>query len=160
MGAAMVAGPPDPVGIVKSHAVVEWAPFRLAPGESGDQLSASSRDLRDTFLAKQSGFLRRELPRGGNGDRVDLVHRTDHVLPSSPRLSEPRSTITPRPLPWSGEKVEHGRIERLSVLPVRHVSGGGDHDRPGSWQEASKFIVDTLVDRDRPLAADDENRHL
>ncbi|MGH2626947.1 MAG: hypothetical protein ACRDHY_09895 [Anaerolineales bacterium] len=57
--------------------VIEWAPFRLADGVSEDRLLAASRELQDAFLARQLGFVRRELLRGKDGEWVDLVEWTD-----------------------------------------------------------------------------------
>lgn len=52
---------------------VEWAPFRVRPGVSEDDLRAASAALQSDFLARQPGFLRRELLRGDDGGYVDVV---------------------------------------------------------------------------------------
>jgi hypothetical protein len=54
--------------------VVEWAPFQLADGVTEEQLLAASEMLQREFLARQPGFVRRELLRGRGGQWVDLVH--------------------------------------------------------------------------------------
>jgi hypothetical protein len=53
--------------------IIEWAPFTLAEGVEESSLLAASDDLQDGFLAKQKGFVRRELLKGPNGQWVDLV---------------------------------------------------------------------------------------
>lgn len=58
---------------------VEWAPFRLAPGVDEAALVAASAALQEHFLARQAGFLRRELLRGPGGLFVDLVHWRDRA---------------------------------------------------------------------------------
>ncbi len=57
--------------------VVEWAPFTVKPGVSEAALTEASRDLQETFLARQPGYLRRELVRDPAGSYVDLVWWTD-----------------------------------------------------------------------------------
>jgi hypothetical protein len=64
---------------MKEHVVVEWAPFRLVPGVTEEQLVAASRDLQENFLGKQPGFLRRELLRGQSGEWVDLAFWADRA---------------------------------------------------------------------------------
>lgn len=56
-----------------TNIVVEWAPFRLAPGVDEATLRAASEALQRGFLAKQPGFLRRDLLKGRDGQWVDLV---------------------------------------------------------------------------------------
>jgi hypothetical protein len=53
--------------------VVEWAPFRLAAGATEAALLAASEDLQVGFLAKQPGFLRRDLLRDADDGWADLV---------------------------------------------------------------------------------------
>jgi hypothetical protein len=53
--------------------VVEWAPFRLAPGAEEAALLEASEILQRDFLQRQPGFVRRELLRGADGQWVDLV---------------------------------------------------------------------------------------
>lgn len=52
---------------------IEWAPFRLKPGVTDDVLLRASAALQDDFVARQPGFVRRELLRGPDGQWVDLV---------------------------------------------------------------------------------------
>lgn len=58
-------------------AVVEWAPFRLAPGTEEAALLEASEALQRDFLQHQPGFARRELLRGADGQWVDLVVWSD-----------------------------------------------------------------------------------
>ena len=57
--------------------VVEWAPFRAAPGVSDETIVAESDALQRDFLAGLRGFVRRELLRGNDGQWVDLVYWED-----------------------------------------------------------------------------------
>ena len=59
--------------------VIEWAPFRLAPGSDEAALLAASEVLQRDFLQQQPGFLRRELLRGTDGGWVDLLYWTDEA---------------------------------------------------------------------------------
>jgi hypothetical protein len=59
--------------LIMTEAVIEWAPFRMKPGVDETALLRSSEELQMQFLAKQRGFIRRELLRGGDGNYVDLV---------------------------------------------------------------------------------------
>lgn len=54
-------------------AVIEWAPFRLAPGASEDALIAAAEAIQRGFLERQPGYVRRELLRGDDGRWVDLI---------------------------------------------------------------------------------------
>jgi hypothetical protein len=60
--------------VAASELVVEWAPFRVAGGVTEEQLLAASEKLQREFLAKQPGFVHRELLRGADGQWADLVH--------------------------------------------------------------------------------------
>jgi hypothetical protein len=62
-----------------SSSVVEWAPFRLREGIEEPRLLQASEALQTEFLAKQRGFIHRELLKGENGQWVDLVYWTDHA---------------------------------------------------------------------------------
>lgn len=62
-----------------TRGVIEWAPFRLVAGVTDDQLMAASQELQDVFLARQPGFVRRDLLRGRDGEWVDLVEWTDRA---------------------------------------------------------------------------------
>jgi hypothetical protein len=53
--------------------VIEWAPFRLKKGVDEPTLLKLAEDLQTGFLAKQNGYLRRELIRGKDGEYVDIV---------------------------------------------------------------------------------------
>ena len=53
--------------------VVEWAPFRVAPGVSESAILAESEAFQRDFLAGQHGFIRRELLVGPDGQWVDHV---------------------------------------------------------------------------------------
>lgn len=53
--------------------VVEWAPFRAAAGVGESDLLEAADALQRDFVAKQPGFVRRELLRAGDGEWVDLV---------------------------------------------------------------------------------------
>ena len=59
--------------------VVEWAPFRVAPGVSESAILAESEALQRDFLAGQHGFIRRELLVGPDGQWVDLVYWRDQA---------------------------------------------------------------------------------
>ena len=54
--------------------LIEWAPFRLKPDVDQATLMAASEALQRDFLAKQPGFVRRELLRAADGQWVDLVY--------------------------------------------------------------------------------------
>lgn len=56
-----------------THAVLEWAPFRVKPGVTEKQLLAASAGLQSGFLSKQAGFLERRLVRRPDGSYVDVV---------------------------------------------------------------------------------------
>lgn len=53
--------------------VVEWAPFRVRPGVTTEALIAASDQLHADFLARQPGFVARELLRGPDEQWTDLV---------------------------------------------------------------------------------------
>ena len=57
-----------------ANVVIEWAPFRLAPGVAEATLLEASEALQRDFLSHQPGFLRRELLRGKGGEWVDVVY--------------------------------------------------------------------------------------
>jgi len=59
--------------------VIEWAPFRLLDGVTEEELFAASEALQRDFVARQRGFIRRELLRGADGTWVDLVHWEDEA---------------------------------------------------------------------------------
>lgn len=53
--------------------VVEWAPFSVREGVAEAALIAASEKLQRDFLARQDGFVRRELVKGQDRNYVDLV---------------------------------------------------------------------------------------
>ena len=53
---------------------IEWAPFKLADAVDEARLLRASDGLQTEFLARQPGFIRRELLKGQNGQWVDLVY--------------------------------------------------------------------------------------
>ncbi len=54
--------------------VIEWAPFELVAGVDEESLLQASSTLQSEFLAKQNGFIRRELLKGKGNHWVDLVY--------------------------------------------------------------------------------------
>ena len=54
--------------------VIEWAPFKLAPEASEDELLRASDALQAEFLEKQPGYVARELLRNGADAWCDLVY--------------------------------------------------------------------------------------
>lgn len=62
---------------MRTRHVVEWAPFQLASGVSEEQLLQASRELQEGFLAKQPGFVRRDLLRARDGGWIDVVYWAD-----------------------------------------------------------------------------------
>lgn len=54
--------------------VIEWAPFRLRATADEQTLLRASEVLQRDFLARQPGFLRRELLRGDDRQWIDLVY--------------------------------------------------------------------------------------
>src|SRR5688500_11089819 len=54
--------------------VIEWAPFRLREGVTEAQLLEASEAIQREFLARQAGFLHRELARGADNLWADVVH--------------------------------------------------------------------------------------
>ena len=59
--------------------VIEWAPFRLVEGVTEQELLAASEKLQRDFVARQRGFIRRELLRGPTGEWADLVYWADEA---------------------------------------------------------------------------------
>jgi hypothetical protein len=53
--------------------ILEWAPFRLMDGVDEAVLFQHSYQLQQDFLARQPGFVRRELIKGSERSYVDLV---------------------------------------------------------------------------------------
>ena len=55
------------------HITIEWAPFRVRAGVTDAELRAAAAAIQDEFLARQPGFLRRELLAGDDGGYVDVL---------------------------------------------------------------------------------------
>ena len=58
---------------VMTDQVLEGAPFQLKQGFDEATLLQSSERLQRDFLARQDGFLRRELIKGAEGSYIDLI---------------------------------------------------------------------------------------
>jgi hypothetical protein len=101
-----------------SEQVLEWAPFNLKPGVGEAALLQSSKDLQDEFLAKQPGFVRRELVKNGEREYVDLVW-------------------------WSSMKAAMTAMEVVAKSPVcaKYFSlMGADHDDPGEGVKHYRLV--------------------
>jgi hypothetical protein len=61
-----------------SGIVVEWAPFSLAEGVPEAELIEASEALQSEFLARQTGFVKRELLRASEREWCDLVYWETH----------------------------------------------------------------------------------
>jgi hypothetical protein len=57
-----------------SSVTLEWAPFTLAAGVTEQELLDASQALQEDFLARQPGFVRRELLKGSGREWADLVY--------------------------------------------------------------------------------------
>lgn len=55
---------------------IEWAPFKIRPGTDEATLLREAEALQQEFIAKQEGFLRRELLKGADGEWIDLLYWT------------------------------------------------------------------------------------
>ena len=53
---------------------IEWAPFTLVEGATETQLLQASADLQTEFLARQPGFVSRELLRRSEREWCDLLY--------------------------------------------------------------------------------------
>lgn len=73
--------------------VVEWAPFRPLPTTSEAALVEASEALQRDFLARQPGFVRRELLRGPDGQWADLVVWRDEASAKSVMQAAARSPV-------------------------------------------------------------------
>jgi hypothetical protein len=62
---------------IDAAGVIEWAPFRLRPEVTGEALADASEALQHEFLARQDGFVRRELLCLDERNWVDLVYWRD-----------------------------------------------------------------------------------
>lgn len=54
--------------------VIELAQFKAKLGVSDAQVLAASQEAHDGFLAKQKGYVSRELLKSSEGEWVDIVH--------------------------------------------------------------------------------------
>ncbi|MEK7462868.1 MAG: antibiotic biosynthesis monooxygenase [Patescibacteria group bacterium] len=54
--------------------VIELAQFKMKVGVSEDEVLAASQEAQDGFLAKQKGYVSRELLKSSEGEWVDIVH--------------------------------------------------------------------------------------
>ena len=90
---------------------IEWAPFRLTDTADEARLLRASDALQAGFLAKQPGFIRRELLRGREGQWVDLVY-------------------------WESEDAAARAMEQAANSPVCfeyfQLMAGADHADPGA----------------------------
>jgi hypothetical protein len=101
-----------------SEQVLEYAPFKLKPEVDEAALLQSSQALQDDFLAKQPGFVRRELVKSGERDYVDLVW-------------------------WTSMKAAMTAMEVVAKSPVcaKYFSlMGADHDSPGAGVKHFRLI--------------------
>jgi hypothetical protein len=57
--------------------VIEWAPFRVREGVTEAALLDAAEAVQRDFLARQPGFLGRELARGADGSWADIVRWAD-----------------------------------------------------------------------------------
>jgi len=53
---------------------VEWAPFIINEGISDQQLIAAADQVNSLFLAKQAGFIKRELIKKSATEYADIIH--------------------------------------------------------------------------------------
>lgn len=54
--------------------VIELAQFKAKPGVSDNEVLIASQEAHDGFLAKQKGYVSRELSKSSEGEWVDIVH--------------------------------------------------------------------------------------
>ena len=73
--------------------VVEWAPFRLAPGADEAALLEASDALQRDFLRQQPGFVRRDLLRAADGQWADLVVWKDEPSAMAAMSAAESSTV-------------------------------------------------------------------
>lgn len=90
---------------------IEWAPFTLVEGATEEQLLRASEDLQVEFLARQPGFVSRELLRRSEREWCDLVH-------------------------WENEAAAHAAMTRVAESPVClryfRLMAAADHHDPGA----------------------------
>lgn len=56
-----------------TEAVVEWAPFKVKPGVTDEDVARACQANQEHFLSHQPGFLRRALIKGQLGVYTDIV---------------------------------------------------------------------------------------
>lgn len=54
--------------------VIELAQFKTKTGISDSEILVASQEVHDGFLAKQKGYISRELLKSADGEWVDIVH--------------------------------------------------------------------------------------
>jgi len=54
--------------------IIEWAPFETKPEFTEQQIIELAQKVETEFLAKQSGYIRRELLKRDNNQWADLVY--------------------------------------------------------------------------------------
>lgn len=54
--------------------IIELAQFKTKAGVSEAEVLQASQEAHDGFLAKQTGYVSRELLKSGEGEWVDIVH--------------------------------------------------------------------------------------
>ncbi len=54
--------------------IVELAQFKAKSGASDDDVLVASQEAHDGFLAKQKGYVGRELLKSSEGEWVDIIH--------------------------------------------------------------------------------------
>lgn len=94
-----------------ANVTIEWAPFRLIDSADEASLLRASDALQSGFLAKQPGFIRRELLKGKDGQWVDLVY-------------------------WESPEAAARAVQEAANSPVCfeyfRLMGGADHADPGN----------------------------
>ena len=54
--------------------VIEWAPFKLAPNVTEEELLRAADAIQRDFLTAQPGYVRRDLLRNGDESWCDLIY--------------------------------------------------------------------------------------
>jgi len=76
--------------------VVEWAPFRMAPGATESELLEAASALQSDFLERQDGFVRRELLRGPGDQWSDLLYWRDAASATRAMAEAEKSPVCAR----------------------------------------------------------------
>lgn len=58
----------------QSNVVVEWAPYKKLSNITDSQLVNAADNVNSEFLAKQKGFIKRELVKKSETDYADIIH--------------------------------------------------------------------------------------